>query len=378
MPNHAYLAASASERWIRCPPSAKLCAQAEDQGSPYAQEGSDAHSLCQYLLEKALGRHARDPTEDLTWYNSEMQEAAEGYVAYVLEQLEDAKQHCSDPFVCVEQTVDFSKWVTHGFGTADAAIVADGVLYVIDMKYGVGTLVSASGKDGSGNSQLKCYALGLLDTFGCLYEIRKIRLSIYQPRRSNFDVYELSKDDLLKWAEEVLTPAAKLAYVGAGEFCAGDHCRFCKVRAACRARADYSMELAKYEFRDPPLLDEAEIAEILPRIDSLVTWADEVKHYALNQALAGARYPGYKLVEGKSTRRYTDESAVVKAVIEAGYDPFEQKLLGITAMTKQLGQKKFNEILNGLIMKPQGKPVLVPESDTRPEYSTATTDFLEE
>ncbi len=300
MPNHAYLAASASERWIRCPPSAKLCAQAEDQGSPYAQEGSDAHSLCQYLLEKALGRHARDPTEDLTWYNSEMQEAAEGYVAYVLEQLEDAKQHCSDPFVCVEQTVDFSKWVTHGFGTADAAIVADGVLYVIDMKYGVGTLVSASGKDGSGNSQLKCYALGLLDTFGCLYEIRKIRLSIYQPRRSNFDVYELSKDDLLKWADEVLTPAAKLAYVGAGEFCAGDHCRFCKVRAACRARADYSMELAKYEFRDPPLLDEAEIAAILPRIDSLVTWADEVKHYALNQALAGARYPGYKLVRARA------------------------------------------------------------------------------
>ena len=378
MASHAYLAASASERWISCPPSAKLCSQVEDQSSLYAQEGTDAHSLCQYLLELALGRHSRDPTDNLTFYNAEMQEAAEGYAAFVMEQLAEVKQHCPDPLVCVEQTVDFSKWVEHGFGTADAAIVADGMLYVTDMKYGLGVLVSAAGEDGNGNSQLKCYALGLLDTFGSLYDIRRVRLTIYQPRRQNVDSYELSTEELLRWAEEVLKPAAKLAYVGDGNFSAGTHCRFCKVRATCRARAEYSMQLAKYDFEDPPLLTESEIAEILPRIDTLQAWADDVRAYALKQALAGTQYPGFKLVEGRSNRRYTNEEAVARAVLEAGYDPFEQKLLGISAMTKQLGQKKFNEILKGLVEKPQGKPVLVPDSDRRPAYSTASSDFTEE
>ena len=168
MAKHAFLAASASERWLRCPPSAKLCAQEEDQGSPYAQQGTDAHELCQYLLEKALGRDAKDPTENLPWYDAEMREAAEGYAAFVMEQVAEAKTLCADPLVCVEQTVDFSKWVTHGFGTSDALIVADDLLHIIDMKYGVGCLVSAAGEDGTGNSQLKCYALGALDTFGDL------------------------------------------------------------------------------------------------------------------------------------------------------------------------------------------------------------------
>ena len=214
MAKHAFLAASASERWLRCPPSAKLCAQEEDQGSPYAQQGTDAHELCQYLLEKGLGRDAKDPTENLPWYDAEMREAAEGYAAFVMEQVAEAKTLCADPLVCVEQTVDFSKWVTHGFGTSDALIVADDLLHIIDMKYGVGCLVSAAGEDGTGNSQLKCYARGALDTFGDLYRISRIKLSIYQPRRDNVETYELTKDDLLKWADEVLAPTAKLAYEG--------------------------------------------------------------------------------------------------------------------------------------------------------------------
>ena len=206
MPKHAYLSASASERWLKCPPSAKLCTQEEDRGSPYAQQGTDAHELCQYLLEKALNRPCRDPTEDLTWYNTEMLEAAEGYRDFVMEQIEAARALCKDPLVCVEQTLDFSKWVEHGFGTADALIVADDLLYITDFKYGVGCLVSASGEDGTGNSQLKCYALGALDTFGNLFDIKRIRLSIYQPRRENIDTFELTKADLLKWADEVLAP----------------------------------------------------------------------------------------------------------------------------------------------------------------------------
>ena len=212
MAKHAYLAASASERWLRCPPSAKLCAQEEDRGSPYAQQGTDAHELAAYLAEKALGRNSRDPTENLTWYDAEMQEAAEGYAAFVMEQVAEAKKLCADPLVCIEQTLDFSKWVEHGFGTGDCVIVADDLLHIVDLKYGVGILVSASGEDGTGNSQLKCYALGALDTFGDLYDIRRIKLSIFQPRRENVDTFEMTKEDLLKWANEVLAPIAKLAY----------------------------------------------------------------------------------------------------------------------------------------------------------------------
>ena len=253
MAKHAYLAASASERWLRCPPSAKLCAQEEDRGSPYAQQGTDAHELAAYLAEKALGRNSRDPTENLTWYDAEMQEAAEGYAAFVMEQVAEAKKLCADPLVCIEQTLDFSKWVEHGFGTGDCVIVADDLLHIVDLKYGVGILVSASGEDGTGNSQLKCYALGALDTFGDLYDIRRIKLSIFQPRRENVDTFEMTKEDLLKWADEVLAPIAKLAYEGLGDFAAGDHCQFCKIKANCRARAEYSMELAKYEFAEARL-----------------------------------------------------------------------------------------------------------------------------
>ncbi|MBP5764389.1 MAG: DUF2800 domain-containing protein [Bacteroidales bacterium] len=378
MAKHAFLAASASERWLHCPPSAKLCAQEDDQGSEYARQGSDAHALCEHLLLKALGRETRDPTEDLTYYDAEMQEAAEAYAAFVMEQVAEAKTVCHDPLICVEQTVDFSKWVQHGFGTADALIVADDTLYITDMKYGVGCLVTADGEDGTGNSQLKCYALGAIDTFGDLYDINRIRLSIFQPRRDNVDTFELTKADLLQWADDVLAPIAKLAYEGQGEFEAGNHCQFCRVKATCRKRAEYAMELAKYEFADAPTLDENEIAEILPQIDTLVSWAEDIKSYALNQALSGVRYPGFKLVAGRSNRKYADEAAVARVVSEAGYDPYDKKLVGITEMTKRLGKNRFEELLNGLLIKPEGKPVLVPVTDTRPELNNAKNDFMEE
>ena len=252
-------------------------------------------------------------------------------------------------------------------------IVADDLLHIIDFKYGVGVLVEATE-----NSQLKCYALGALDTFGDLYDIRHIRLSIYQPRRENIDTFELTTEELLRWADEVLAPTAKLAYEGEGEFHAGDHCQFCKIKATCRKRAEYSMELAKYEFAEAPTLEPEEIAVILPQIDTLVSWAEDIKAYALQQALSGQQYPGFKLVEGRSNRKYTDENAVAAVVQNAGYDPYEKKLLGITAMTKQLGKKKFEELLSGLVMKPQGKPVLAPATDKRPEFNTAQNDFMEE
>ena len=377
MPKHAFLSASSSHRWLACPPSALLCAKEADQSSAYAKQGSDAHELCEYLLLKALGHDPPDPTENLDYYDAEMLSCAEGYRDFVMEQVEEARKLSADTLICVEQRLDYSRWVENGFGTGDCVIIADDLLHVIDYKYGLGVLVSASGEDGTGNSQLKCYALGALDTFGDLYDIRRIKLSIYQPRRENVDTFEMPVEDLLRWADDVLSPIAKLAFTGDGEFCAGDHCVFCKVKATCRARADYNMKLAKYEFEKPAMLNDEEIASILPMIDSLVSWATDIKEFALQQALSGTVYEGYKIVEGRSNRKYSDETAVARIVQEAGYDPFEKKLLGVTAMQRQLGKKRFQELLGGLLYKPPGKPVLVPTSDSRPEMNTAANDFID-
>ena len=375
MAEHAFLSASSSDRWLHCPPSAQLCAREEDPGSPYAQEGTDAHELCRYELEKALGRETRDPRPDLSFYNEEMQEGADGYVAFVLEQLAAIRETCPDPAVLVEQKLDFSKWVPRGFGTGDCVILADDLLQVIDYKYGMGVLVSAAGSDGGGNSQLKLYALGALDTYGDLYSVRRIRLSIYQPRRQNIGSFDLTKEELLAWADNTLAPAAKLAFAGEGGFAAGDHCVFCRIRATCRKRAEYNQELAGYDFAPPPTLTEAEIAEILPRLDQLTGWAEDLKAYALQKAVQGTAFPGFKLVEGRSSRRFTSETEVAKIVTEAGYEAWDKKLQTISSLQKQMGRKTFNELLGGYLEKPRGKPVLVPAGDSRPPFSPAEADF---
>jgi hypothetical protein len=370
---HAYLSASSSHRWLACPPSAKLCAEVKDETSPYAQQGTDAHELCQYKVEKALGRNSDDPTENLCWFDAEMDNCSDEYCSYVMEQVTEARKYCSDPLVLIEERLDFSKWVPDGFGTGDCVIVADDVLHIIDFKYGLGIMV-----DANENPQMMCYALGAIDLYDCLYDIRTIRLTIFQPRRDNVNTYEISKESLLSWAEKTLAPTAALAYNGKGEFHAGDHCQFCKVKATCRKRAEHNLELAQYDFAMPTHLENAEISAILPRIDDLVAWAGDIKEYALQQALSGVEYEGFKVVEGRSNRKYSDDTEVAKTVEAAGYDPYEKKLLGITAMTSLLGKKKFEELLGALITKPQGKPTLVPTSDKRPALNTAKDDFKEE
>lgn len=377
MPKHAYLSASASHRWLACPPSAKLCANILDQASEYAQQGTDCHELCAYLVEKALGKDVIDPTENLTYYDAEMQNCAEEYRNYVLEQIEAAKEFCKDPQVMIEQRLDFSRWVENGFGTGDCVIVADEVLQIIDYKHGLGILVSAGDDEHGGNSQMMCYALGALEVFGDIYDINQIKMTIFQPRRDNISTYTISKKNLLKWADEVLAPTAQLAYVGKGEFNAGDHCTFCKVKATCRKRAEYNLELAKYDFEMPATLDDTEIAAILEKVDEMISWGNDIKDYALQQAQSGVHFEGWKIVEGRSNRKYTDENAVADTVKDAGFDPYEKKLLGITAMSTLLGKKKFEELLGGLIYKPPGKPTLVPESDKRPAMNTAKDDFKE-
>lgn len=375
MPKHAYLSASASHRWLACPPSAKLCASIADQTSEYAQQGTDCHELCAYLVEKALGRAVTDPTENLTFYDAEMQNCAEEYRNYVLEQIETAKEFCKDPQVMIEQRLDFSRWVENGFGTVDCVIVADEVLQIIDYKHGLGVLVSAGDEEHGGNSQMMCYALGALEVFGDIYDINQIKMTIFQPRRDNVSTYTISKDELLKWADEILAPTAQLAHVGEGEFKAGDHCQFCKVKATCRKRAEYNLELAKYDFEMPATLDDIEIAAILAKVDEMISWGNDIKEYALQQAQSGVHFDGWKIVEGRSNRKFTDEAAVAFKVKDAGYDPYEKKLLGITAMSTLLGKKKFEELLGELVYKPPGKPALVPESDKRPAMNTAIDDF---
>lgn len=376
MSTHAFLSPSASHRWLMCPPSAKLNAALPDQSSPYAKQGTDAHELCAYLVEKALGRDVKDPTENLDYYDEEMQMCAEGYAEFVMQELELARQTCPDTEVLIEQKVDFSKWVEGGKGTADCILLSDGTAEIIDYKNGLGVMVSSESEEFGGNPQLMCYSLGVIDMFDGIYNIDTIRMAIYQPRRDNLSVYEMSKADLLKWADEVLAPTAALAMKGEGEFKAGSHCQFCKCKATCRKRAEFNLEIAQYDFAMPDTLEDHEVEAILMKVDQLTSWADDVKEYALNQALQGKEYENFKVVEGRSVRKYTDEDAVAFAVKDAGFDPFEKKLLGITAMTSLLGKKKFEDLLGGMIMKPPGKPTLVPKSDKRPALkNTAQEDF---
>ncbi len=278
---HAILSASSSARWLHCPPSARLCESYDDKGSDYAAEGTDAHALCEYKLRQALSMEATDPTENLTWFNEEMSDCATGYATYVLEQVEAAKQTCADPVVLIEQRVDFSRWVEGGFGTADCIIIADGTLQVIDYKHGLGVLVSAEK-----NPQMQCYGLGALELFDHIYDIDSVRMTIYQPRRDNISTHELSKDELYRWADEVLGPTADLAFVGEGNFLCGEWCGFCKAKRDCRARADANMELARHDFKLPPLLMDEEVEDILARVDGLVSWASDIKE-RFHGAVAG-------------------------------------------------------------------------------------------
>ncbi len=372
MANHALLSASSSHRWLNCPPSARLCENHEDKGSSYAAEGTEAHSLCEFKLKTALGISSHNPTSTLEFYNDEMEECATGYASYILELVETAKQSCVDPVVLIEQKLNYSKWVESGFGTGDCLVISDGSLHVIDYKHGQGVLVEAED-----NPQMLLYALGALDLFDGIYDIDTVSMTIYQPRRDNVSTHSVTKEALYQWAEEILMPAAKLAYAGEGSFCCGEWCRFCKIKHDCRARAEYNMELARYDFQLPPQLSDKEIEVVLNKIDNLISWASDIKEYALQAALSGIKFDGFKVVEGRSNRKYTDESAVAEAVSNAGYDPYEHKVRGITAMTSLLGKKRFEELLTGYIEKPQGKPTLVPESDKRPAINTAQQDFNE-
>ncbi|MEA5015030.1 MAG: DUF2800 domain-containing protein [Candidatus Limiplasma sp.] len=365
---HATLSASSSHRWMACPPSVKLSESFEDMPSQFAQEGTYLHELCEIKLHRYLGDVLPSVLEaqyqehkDSPFYSDEAESVTDEYVAFCVETIEAVKLGCKDPLILVEHRLEYSEYVPGGFGTGDLVIVADGILEVIDFKGGRGVRV-----DAERNSQLLLYGLGALLEFEPLYDIRSIRVTIVQPRLHNISSYEISAGGLIAWAEKEVRPKALQAARGEGEFRAGEHCRFCRARHTCRARSEYHMALAALDFKPPNLLTEEELLDILPVAESLNSWVQDLLAYATQQAMEGRQWTGYKLVAGRANRRYTSEAEVVKAATEAGYaDIYKTSLLGVGELEKRMGRKAFEEVLGKYVLKPEGAPILVPDSDPR-------------
>lgn len=374
MADHAVLSASGSHRWLNCTPSARLELEFENTGSEAAREGTAAHALCEHKLKRALHMRSRHPVSD--YDSDEMEECTDAYVDFVMEQYEAAKQVCEDLIILIEQRLDFSCYVPDGFGTGDCLIISDDRLHIIDFKYGMGVLVEAED-----NPQMKLYALGALAVYDALYDIREVSMTIFQPRRENVSTWTIPVEDLKAWAENELKPRAKMAYDGEGEYLPGEWCTFCRAAVRCRARAEEKLKLAQTEFRMPPLLTDAEIEDILAVLPDLTKWANEITAYALDTALNhGKEWNGFKVVQGRSVRKYRDEAAVAEAAKEAGYkDIYRQSLIPLTEMQRLMGKDRFEEILGGLITKAPGRPTLVPKSDRRPamNVSNAINEFYE-
>lgn len=372
---HARFSPSSGKRYLNCPPALLLEEQFPDEQSPFAAEGSAGHEMAEYLINKHLKKRTKRPVSD--YYSDELMEAVEDYTAYAVSQIEEAKRNCENPFFGVELKVSLADRVEGCFGTADMVVVDDRKIHIIDLKLGKGVMV-----DAEKNIQLMIYGLGVLDMLGFLYEIETVELTIVQPRIEHFSTWEISAEELLSWGKEVFEPGAAKALSGEGDFMAGDHCRFCKARFTCRARAEEYLKLAQKEFAEPVLMSDEEIAEVLSKADALKKWAEEIYAYAQNEAVVNHKeWPGFKLVLGRSNRKYTDETDVAEAAKKAGYtDIYKQSLIGITEMERLMGKKKFNEILGSFVYKPEGKVTLVPDSDKREAVKTATAeaDFKEE
>jgi hypothetical protein len=358
----------------------------KDTTSSFAEQGTAAHEYSELLLRFDLTDDVLE-AENLSMaisqfriankhYDQEMEDCIRDYVTFVLAKLYDAKQRSADAVIALESKLDYSLWTApESTGTGDVVIIADGLMSVTDLKWGKGRAVSAVN-----NSQLRLYALGALNEYGWEYDIDRVRMTIYQPRKDNISEEELSVGELLDWAETVVQPAAELAIKGEGEFKSGSHCKWCKVKATCRARAEENMKAVEHEFRDPALLSGEEIGQILFLAEQLAAWAKDIKEYAFEQAKAGHAIPQWKLIAGKSNRKITDPEELAKRLLAAEYteDQFtEKKFVGITALDKLVGKAKLAKLAGELIIKPPGAPSLMPESDPRPAINSVEQDFAD-
>lgn len=370
---HAILSASASSRWLHCTPSARLERKFPDASSPYAEEGTQAHACAERFLNLFL---KTGKTTVAIKDNAEMQEAVQSYVNICVEKINEARTASPDAQIKVEQRLDFSRWVPEGFGTGDMVMVSDKYFEIVDLKYGKGVPVSAVN-----NSQMRLYALGMYETFGYLYGADEVRMTIVQPRLDSVSTETITVKDLLVWGEEV-KKKAKIAFAGKGDFCAGNHCRFCKARNTCRAHAEYELKNVKEDLQTAELED-FEISDILLRAKGIKTWLDGLEAYALGKALDGYDWPGMKLVEGRSNRKITDDVIAANNLLNAGFGAeviYKPKALrSITDLEKLCGKKMFSELMSGVIEKPPGKPTLVSADDKRQalEITNIKNDFDE-
>ena len=374
---HALLSPSAAHRWINCTAAPLLEANVEDKGSTFAEEGTLAHAYCARKLKQFLGLPTLDENREIDelhdkYHTGEMDEYTDTYAAIVLEKFNAARARVADAQLLVETRLDFGDYVPDAFGTSDAIIIADGVMEVIDFKYGKGVKVSAVD-----NPQMEIYGLGAYQRFCFDYNIQRVRMTIVQPRIDNLSEYEMDAADLVRWAEEVLVPKAKEAYSGNGKQVPGEHCQFCKVKNSCRALSKLCTEAAA---QDPKLLSPEELAEnILPILPTIKTWLAGVEDFALAQALAGVKYPGWKIVAGRSVRKIVDQDGAAEALMAAGfssaqiYRPMELRTLG--DLEKLAGKKAFAAIAGDFIQKPEGKPTLAPDSDKRAAIDPVADDF---
>lgn len=374
---HALLSASSAHRWLECPPSVQLTASLPDTAGEAAAEGTLAHRIVEERLDSIIekGIWPKKSSAKLRMderYRPVMEEHADTMVGYVM----DLFDQYSDAVLMSEQRLDFSRWVPDGFGTGDALVIADGVIHVIDYKYGKGVPVYAED-----NPQLRLYALGAYEAYDSLYDIHEIHTHIVQPRLDSQTTETLTAEELLRWADEYVAPRAQLALTGEGEMNPGEWCRFCKVRATCRARAEQQLALAQYEFKSPLVLTPEEIGDILGRVDELAKWAKSVKDYALQSAVSnGESFPGWKLVRGRANRKLTDEEEVAGLLLEQGFQPHQiYSLKGLTDLEEVVGKKQLADLLGDYIVKPEGRPTLAPETDRRQAIThSAAEDFADD
>lgn len=374
---HAVLSPSSAERWLHCTPSARLEAKEKDTGSIYAQEGTLAHAIAEVKLKEYSGKLTKKAAEDELlklqksdlFYTGMMDEIQE-YVDFCIA---SKNAMAPDAVMGVEERLDLSAYAPDSFGTGDCILIDQRRIHIIDLKFGTGQVV-----DVVENPQLKLYALGAYRAWGFIFEtIKEVWITIAQVRLGNIETYKIPVNDLLAWGEEI-RPRAKMAYRGEGEREPGAWCRFCKVKTTCRKRTEWLLNGVNTE-KPANTLSEKEIAALLFKAEDLKTWAKELEEYALNEALNGQKYDGWKIVAGRSVRKITDPDGFAKVLQEKGYSAEQiykpQQLEGITALEKIIGKKEFTALSKNYIEKPQGKPTLAPETDKRPELFSAETEF---
>lgn len=365
---HAVLSASSAHRWLVCTPSARLEETFPESTSRYAEEGRLAHEIAELKLRKyfiePIGPRAFSNRlkkfKEHELYQDEMLKHTDTYMDYIQSIVHSFN---SSPYIAIEKKLDLSAYVPEGFGTGDCIIIGGSTLWVIDFKYGKGVPVLATK-----NPQMMLYALGAYEAYGFLYPIEIVKMAIIQPRLDSISEWEMPINDLLYWATNTVMGAAEKAWNGEGEYVSGDHCQFCRAKSLCKARAEFNMSLEEYLGIEPPLISNEEVGQFLAKAQDLVKWVKDLEEYALAECLAGNEIPGWKAVEGRSTRQFTDQEQAFSVLVQNGIDEamlYERKPITLAATEKLLGKKKFNGLLAKFVDRPPGKPALVPESDKR-------------